>query len=385
MIRQNYNHPSVIMWSIGNESDQAAASANPALTETIANSFNTSLNDLAHQLDGTRITAGSNFKLASDQAIPDIYSPHVFLGWYSGTYTSYNPTLFTSEYGGDAAVNIHKEPGTQALDDWSQEYQCLLHEAFVARGQAVKNQFTGQCLWVMFDFASPRADRVIAANGNTINYMNQKGLFCANHTTPKDVYFFYKSFFASATTAPMVYIVSHTWLSRWTATASKTVWLYSNCDSVELFNSYGTLSFGKRARTAGENAIKTRFQWDNISVKYNILYAQGLVGGKVVARDTVILKNLPPPPGVAIRQQLSDKTNSPENVRITSNHGTYTLYCMPSVEAVARLSLYSADGTLIAASPNGAAHLNAGKLAHGVYYARAEVNGGHWLKRLIVQ
>jgi beta-galactosidase len=392
MIRQNYNHPSVIIWCIGNESDQAAASANPNLTESYTNSFNTALNTLAHQLDATRTTAGSNFKLASDQAIPDIYSPHVFLGWYSGVYTSYNPTLFTSEYGGDADLNRHKEPGSQVVDDWSQEYQCLLHEAFVARGQAAKNNFTGQCLWVMFDFASPRADRVIANNGNTINYMNQKGLFLHDHVTPKDVYYFYKSFYTNAATAPMVYIVSHTWLSRWTAAATKTVWVYSNCDSVELFNSYGTNSFGKRARTAGENAIKTRFQWDNINVQYNVLYAQGLRGGAVVARDTIILKNLPSPPGVAALQGRPDKTGQAGSIRILSTNGSYSLHMISPEKGSAKLSLYTVDGSLIATTSrnsrfqgNGDMLLNTGVLARGVYYARAEINGTSRTKKFIIQ
>jgi beta-galactosidase len=392
MIRQNYNHPSVILWCIGNESDQAATSANQALTEAIANSFNKSLNDLAHQLDATRLTAGSNFKLASDQAIPDIYSPHVFLGWYSGVYTSYNPTLFTSEYGGDADVNIHKEPGSQALDDWSQEYQCLLHEAFVARGQAAKSQFTGQCIWVMFDFASPRADRVIGPNSNTINYMNQKGLFLADHTTPKDVYFFYKSFYTSAATAPMAYIVSHTWLNRWTAPAAKNIWVYSNCDQVELFNAYGTQSFGKQSRTAGESTIKTRFQWNSANVKYNVLYAEGSVGGTVVTRDTIILRNLPNPPGVATLDQNPGKSGLSRNLFLVFGNGSYTLASTLPNETGVRLSLYKADGSLVVLSsthcrfaPKGNAQVNVGPLARGVYYAHAVAGNASWTRRLIVQ
>ena len=392
MIRQNYNHPSVILWSIGNESDQGAASANPALTEAIANSYNKSLNDLAHQLDATRITAGSNFKLTSDQSIPDIYSPHVFLGWYGGVYTSYSPTVFTSEYGGDADVTIHKEPGSQKLDDWSQEYQCLLHEAFVARGQAVKSQFSGQCLWVMFDFASPRQDRVIAANSNTINYMNQKGLFCADHTTPKDAYYFYQSFFTDKTKDPMVYIVSHSWLNRWSAAGSKTIWAYSNCDSVELFNSFSSESFGKKARTAGENTIKTRFQWDNASVKYNVLYAQGYVGGKVVAKDTIILKNLPNPPGVSTIPGLRQKPLLTPEIKVNSNNGQYHITGILPAKYVGKFSLYTILGAKIADLQtksfieigNASVVLDAGKLSKGIYLIKAAGKSAIWLKEFVV-
>src|SRR5262249_60602471 len=45
---------------------------------------------------------------------------------------------------------------------------------------------------------------------------------------PKDVYYFYKSRW---TTAPMVHILPH-W--NWTAGTTVTVFVYNNCDSVEL-------------------------------------------------------------------------------------------------------------------------------------------------------
>jgi beta-galactosidase len=59
-----------------------------------------------------------------------------------------------------------------------------------------------------------------------------------------------------------------------------------------LFNDFGTLSFGKRTKNAGPRG-DTRFQWDKADVKYNILYAEGWFNNQIVARDTIILKNLP--------------------------------------------------------------------------------------------
>ncbi len=255
IIRQNYNHPSALLWSMGNEYDQSVSVVDPNLTEAMINSYTTTMNTLAHSLDPTRPTTACGLKYASNFPLVDAFAPQDWTGWYHGTYNSYAPTQLIGEYGADAAIERHKEPGTQVLGDWSQEYACLLHEAFVARGEARKTLFPGHCVWLLGDFASPRADRV-AASGNTINYQNQKGLFLYDHTTPKDVAFFYKSFYTDGAKAPMVYIVSHTWLDRWTAPAAKNVWVYSNCEQVELFNAIGSASFWKANPRCGREHHK---------------------------------------------------------------------------------------------------------------------------------
>src|SRR5690606_2282273 len=93
---------------------------------------------------------------------------------------------------------------------------------------------------------------------------------------------------------PMVYIVSHTWTDRWTGPAAKDIWVYSNCDSVQLFNDYGSIPFGTRLKDAGPRG-DTRFQWDSVCVEYNVLFAMGWFNGEIVATDTILLENLPEP------------------------------------------------------------------------------------------
>jgi beta-galactosidase len=64
---------------------------------------------------------------------------------------------------------------------------------------------------------------------------------------------------------------------------------------VELFNDSGTLSFGKRTRTAGPRG-DTRFQWDDADVQYNVLHAVGYADGVKVAEHTIVLNHLADPP-----------------------------------------------------------------------------------------
>lgn len=391
MIQQNYNHPSVIIWGIGNESDQGAASVHPELTEAYTNTFNRALDDLSHSIDNTRPTTGCNWKFGSNTGIVDAYSPQDWAGWYGGNYTNYNPSSLIGEYGADAAIDRHKEEGgTTNPFTWSQEYQCKLHEAFVARAEAKKTQFPGHNSWILADFGSPRSDRTISHN-NTIDYMNQKGLYLHDHTTPKDVAFFYKSLYTDGKKTPMVYIVSHTWLDRWSAPAAKNVWVYSNCEEVELYNAIGSESFGSRTKTAGENAIKTRFQWDDILVKYNVLYAEGLIDGKVVARDTIILQNLPEAPAAVVAPVKQGVDPYATLSVVTADRGTSVRLTL-NRDVTVGLSLYALNGSMVASRP--ATYLTAGRrllrlhsgtLARGIYYVRAEADGFHWAQKITVR
>jgi beta-galactosidase len=92
---------------------------------------------------------------------------------------------------------------------------------------------------------------------------------------------------------PLVYIVSPSWSDRWKEPGKKDIWVYSNCDSVELFNGYGKNALGRRTKNAGPRG-DTRFQWDQVNVQNHVLYAEGWYKNKIVSRDTILLKNLPP-------------------------------------------------------------------------------------------
>ena len=291
MMEEHYNSPSVIVWGIGNESDRSGAS------ESAINHVFSQVVKTAKAVDQNRPITGCNFKFESNQDIVDVYAPQDWAGWYSRSIDQYNPNSIIGEYGADVHYPNHTDEkfditqnynAAQKTDMWSQEYGALLQEYKVSLGEENFEQFPGHCVWVSFDFASPRVER----GTNPLPFMNQKGLIMHDHKTKTDVYYFYQSTYRSAKDYPMVYIVSHSWKDRWKEPGKKDIWVYSNCDTVELFNDYGSVSFGKQTKTAGPRG-DTRFQWDDADVKYNVLYAEGYYEGKLVARDTIILDNLP--------------------------------------------------------------------------------------------
>jgi hypothetical protein len=100
----------------------------------------------------------------------------------------------------------------------------------------------------------------------------------------------YKSNYVPASREPMVYIASHTWADRFKSGSRRaTIEVYSNCDSVRLYNdATDSESFGVKKN----GGIGSHFVWENRLVKYNVLRAVGYCQGKAVTEDVIVLGGL---------------------------------------------------------------------------------------------
>ena len=259
MIDQHYNHPSVILWGLGNEDDWP--DEYPTLDQKDIRAFMTAMRDLAHRLDSSRLTAFRRCDFASD--IPDIYAPSIWAGWYGGNYHEYEQSLdawrgrvkrfIHIEWGADSHAGRHSEDpeavlrkvstgaGTaeRGLDyrmsggkarvskdgDWSETYACNLFDWHL-KTQEKLDWLTGSAQWIFKDFASPlRGD-------NPIPLINQKGV-AERDLTRKESYYVFQSYWSEK---PIVHIYGHSWLVRWgKAGEERDVHVYSNCDHAELF------------------------------------------------------------------------------------------------------------------------------------------------------
>jgi beta-galactosidase len=314
MIDQHYNHPSVLLWGLGNENDW------PGDFETFdqqkIRAFMSELNDLAHRLDPSRQTAIRRCDFCKD--IVDVYSPSIWAGWYRGRYTEYKASseqemkkvrhFFHAEWGGDSHAGRHSEDPDRILariatgqgadergldylltggqerasrdGDWSETYICNLFDWHL-KEQETMPWLTGAAQWIFKDFSTP------LRGGNPIPRMNQKGLVTRD-LTPKESYFVFQSYWASR---PMVHIYGHSWPVRWGEPGeAKLVKVYSNCSQVELF--VNGVSAGVRRRHSqdfpaaglrwmatlreGENVLKAVAQSaggpivDEIRVRYQV-------------------------------------------------------------------------------------------------------------------
>jgi beta-galactosidase len=270
LIEQHGNHPSVIMWGLGNENDW------PGDFETQdkegIRAFMKELNDLSHQLDPSRPTTIRRCDFCKD--IVDVYSPSIWAGWYSGRYTEYAASaekalkdtkhFFHAEWGGDShARRFSEEPekiiakvavgeGTAEKGkaykksggkvrmskdgDWSESYMINLFDWHL-KEQEKMPWLTGSAQWIFKDFATPLRPE------NPVPRVNQKGVV-ERDGTPKESYFVFQSYWAEK---PMVRLLGHEWPVRWGKPGeAKEIRVYSNCAEVELFADGKSLGVKKR-------------------------------------------------------------------------------------------------------------------------------------------
>ena len=266
IIEQNINHPSIILWSLGNEINWLPDFPDGDNIKK-TNDFLIELNTIAHELDPTRKTVIRKYEEGSK--IVDVFSPSIWSGWYSGSYKSYKKAVdkykldykhfIHAEYGGDSHVGRHSESpitgegqiksegweeaivqtkvaNIAQIGDWSENYIVDLFDWHLHISENDPT-FVGNIQWAYKDFATPLRPE------DDIPYMNQKGLVDRNGN-PKDAYYVFKSYWSEK---PFAYIESHTWTERQgPKNVARVLNVFSNCQKVEFFQN--GVSIGEKKR-----------------------------------------------------------------------------------------------------------------------------------------
>jgi beta-galactosidase len=277
LIKQNYNHPSIVFWGIGNEQGSDNTATN-SLLDTLAGIVNTEdpdrLSTYAH--NGSITSALTNHT--------EVCGYNRYHGWYYGSYNdlggfldnlhSTQPTrrIALSEYGAGASIVQHQENPPQPVPDSDfhpEEYQSLFHEAHLAQIIA-RPYLWGTFLWNMFDFAADQR-----SEGDT-HGRNDKGLVTYDRATRKDAFYLYK---ATWTATPFVYLTSRRWTAR--TAAVTTIKAYASVDSV-------TLTLNGTQIGAPVTSANHIYRWPNVTLHtgLNTITATGTRNG-VTYTDTV--------------------------------------------------------------------------------------------------
>jgi len=299
MIRQGFNHPSVIIWAYMNEVLLRLPSGLKRDNEP-GRAYLAKVNRLARQLDSltrredparyTLLVNHGDFALyqqAGLLSIPQLIGWNLYSGWYSGDLQGFpdfldrhrrelpDKPLLVTEYGADSDVRLHSfqprrfDKTTEYANRYHQFYlKAILDRPFVA----------GSMVWNLAEFNSETRQEAVP-------HINNKSLLTGDRQ-PKDAYLFYQ---AHLLKIPFLRIGSRTWTLRAGPTAHpdslycrQPMEVYTNQPAVQLFingKSLGTqpASFGVarfqvpfanglnqlRARAAGmtmDDAVDIEFQ-----------------------------------------------------------------------------------------------------------------------------
>lgn len=292
MIRQHYNHPSIVLWgsmnevllwSKGNERIQKhedIAYLNSVRKFELLMDSTVRAED-PHRFSTMAMHISDDYETYNLAEVPQVTGWNIYNGWYSGTVDEFgsildekhlshpNEILFISEYGAESDRQINTE-NPQRLD-FSGNYQRYFHESYLAQ---IKDRpyLAGSAIWNQFDFSQPNI-------GGTISHLNHKGLVTWDRIK-KDSYYLYK---ANWNPSPMVYIATRDWMDRGGGENElSTIDVYSNLAEVILMVN-GTKYPSKK----GNNVNK--FSWKlKLQNGINIINASGKAGGKILSDQVEI-------------------------------------------------------------------------------------------------
>lgn len=288
-VKERRNSPSLVIWGLQNES-------------TLPEEFARECSDIIREMDPTawnmRIVTTCNGGDGTDWNVIQNWS-----GTYGGDVHNYArelarpDQLLNGEYGAWRSIGLHTEPAAfDAAGVWSEERMCRLMETKIRLAEQVRDSVCGQFQWIYSSHDNPgrRQPDEAYRRIDKVGPFNYKGLVTP-WEEPLDVYYMYKSNYVPADKEPMVYLVSHTWNDRFiTGQRRAEIEVYSNCDSVKLYNGMDErVLLGTRVN----KGRGTHFVWKDADIRYNVLRAVGYHVGKAVAEDVVQFDGLPAAPG----------------------------------------------------------------------------------------
>ncbi|HYC96111.1 MAG TPA: glycoside hydrolase family 2 TIM barrel-domain containing protein, partial [Sphingomicrobium sp.] len=195
LIAQNRNHPSVMMWGLGNE----VYADEPKVTNILRE-----LHQVAKQADPDRPTVYAHCCQADDHPkamATDLIGFNRYFGWYpdqKGTigqwakrFRAAHPDrpFAVSEYGAGASILHQQDPPGEVVptSGWHPEqYQALYHEKNWLELRD-KPYLWGTFVWVAFDLASA------GRNEGDRRGINDKGLVTYDRKVRKDAWYWYQA------------------------------------------------------------------------------------------------------------------------------------------------------------------------------------------------
>ncbi|MDE1191275.1 MAG: glycoside hydrolase family 2 TIM barrel-domain containing protein [Arachidicoccus sp.] len=204
MIRQNYNHPSVMIWAFMNEVLLKLRYSNDSIRQKVyiqhVKELAQSLDSLSRKEDASRYTMipfhgdMSLYIKSRLPEVPQIIGWNQYSGWYGANINDFeknmerhhrelsNKPMIVTEYGADGDPRLHSFQPVRF--DKSLEYETYFHKVY-QKVIADKPSISGAMAWTLADFNAE-------ARKESMPHVNNKGLL-TDTRKPKPVYFYYQS------------------------------------------------------------------------------------------------------------------------------------------------------------------------------------------------
>lgn len=286
MIERDRNHPSIILWSIGNEIKEASTLKGVETAKMLA--------AIVREMDTSRpvTCAIQSIENANKSGFAEVFD---VVGYNGGGGSDYDYDVDHQNYPGrkiygSEAPHTAQTRGVYASDQYycSSYDSCFIRMNCEGQWKMVQDRpfVAGAFRWTGFDYLGeptrnsayhmPLRKTIWPARSGNDGVLDTCGF-------QKDIYYFYQSQWG---TAPMVHLLPH-W--NWQGMEGKPifVWCYTNCDSVELFLNDRSLGIQHPVSTAGYHLA-----WE-VPYVPGKLRAVGKCGGKQECIDEVCTSGPP--------------------------------------------------------------------------------------------
>ena len=339
-IKRDRNHPSVVIYSVGNETGGNVGKELVALchkldpTRPVTSGHSASEAMDVHGVNGSSEKKGWFESMAKDKKFHD----KVFIGtenthtwqvrgfyrsqtWYRNGYPNQQQRPYETPDLTEKEIFKYDWTDAEGRANGKQIFNSSYDNAMVRLNSRLNIQqlrdfpfYAGSFRWTGHDYIGEAG---YVHGGWPFKAFMGGAIDLANFE--KDLYYLYQS---QWTEEPMVHILPH-WTHPTMELGTKIpVWVYSNCDSVELF--FNDASLGKK--TPGESWDKMQCQW-MVPWKPGSLKVIGFKGGKQVAEEVIRTAGAPAKIALSIDgQPLASEGKDIVQVRVTTQDAEGEFY-----------------------------------------------------------
>lgn len=282
MVDRDRNHPSIVLWSIGNEIPEQGAKNGGEMAKRLAGFVRRE--DPTRPITSAMSNPGGALKSGFANAL-DVFGVNYNIGAYTDPRVHGKKPMFGSETSsalssrGEYGLHVDKKGEVapqKEFDHQVSSYDIVrpgwgsLAETSLAAFQK-DHWMAGEFVWTGFDYIGEPTPYGWPSRSSYFGIVDLCGF-------PKDRYYLYQS---QWTTKPMVHILPH-W--NWPQFAGKDipVWCFTNADSVELFLNGKSMGLKTWAKDRKQLHLEWSVPWSAGTLK-----AVAKDNGKIVATDIV--------------------------------------------------------------------------------------------------